>query len=326
MSIKEARAAVAEVISENIKFWGYTNKEVAILSGLHETTIAKLLSGTIDVNLDHSQRLASVFRDWTSTTLIEFYKKKIESLKKDEKYEEMVNFLETTNKFKLVDELSLQETVKHIFPGNSRESFNNFLLNSNVCFSQYKDKALAQLWVALMFNKYASIVPKGEFKKSSGPTVFKNVFDRFFTNESFEIRFVEIQKYLDKNGIFVVNGPFIKNSSIRGVSFNKNHQRYIFLSDMSKREFWWLLSLVHEMLHFYSTLEQEVEICKESERLIKTYITKNNIVNKDFAAFFKKQDSIDWGVNDQEAKDEYFAWLQKNTSQKISFGEVEDLL
>lgn len=326
MSIREARLAVAEVISENIKFCGYTNKEVAILSGLHESTIAKLLSGAIYVNSDHSQRLASVFRDWTDTTLIEFYNKKMKSLKKDEKYEEMANFLETTDKFKLVDELSLQETIKHIFPGNSRESFTNFLLNSNVGFSRYKDKALAQLWVALMFNKYASKAPKGEFKKSSGPTVFKNVFDRFFTNESFGERFVEIQKYLDKNGILVVNGPFIKNSSIRGVSFNKNHQRYIFLSDMNKREFWWFLSLIHEMLHFYSTSEQEFEICQEAEKLIKSYMTKNNIVNEDFTTFFKKQESIDRSAKDQESKDEYFDWLQKNTSQKISFGEVEDLL
>lgn len=326
MSKNNARMAVAEVISENMTYWGYTSKEVAILSGIHESTIAKLLNGQIDVNIDHSERLSTVFKDWTGTTLIDFYNKKIENLEVDDKNDELVKYLESVEKFKLMDELSIRETLRHTWPGRSRIAFNEFLINSNANFSQYKDKALAQLWVALMFNKHSLATPSGDFKKSSYSTIFKNVFDRFFKDGDFNNRFKEIKDYLDKSGIVVENGPFIANSSIRGVSFNKNHNRYIFLSDMGKREFWWLLSLIHELLHFYSQNTDETEIDKEAESLIKNYIAKNNVKHKDFDAFFKKQLETDWDNKSQEAKDEYFAWLRENTTRKINFGDASDLL
>ena len=323
-----AREIIGDIITSHIKESHYSQKEVSLLSGISESKLSKIINGESEISFISSQKLSQVFDDLKDDEdfLFKTYKKLLFLEKSDN---EDLKLLNTFDKFALMDDFSKINILRKNIDGGSFKKFERFILNSSTSFSRYKDDPKGKLWLVLMYKKYKNQANTNSFKKSTKNTVYKKVFEIFFqTNLSIEKRIEAIQAELWKRGLIVKNGPYFKGSLIKGVSFVRKTNRFIFLTDMYKREFRWLISLVHELVHFYENFTNEQVIENYSINIIKDYIAKNNIKHSDFAAFFEIYNQF-YDLKKRKfliSKDEYFNKIHDATKHKIIFGHEDDLI
>ena len=124
---------------------------------------------------------------------------------------------------------------------------------------------------------------------------------------------------LSENGIVLINSPFISGSKIRGATFKKNSSKYIFMSDMNKREYAYIFALGHEIRHINGFTAEDNDILADK---IKNYLEKNNIeheIKKSFELYKSKQ-------NNKKFKKEDWEYLHKNTKLKINFGDQKEFI
>ena len=325
-----AKKIIGEIIKSHIDKHNYSHREISLLSGINEVNLSNLINGKKAISFKQSEKLSKVFDDLKDdeTFLFKMHSK-LNNLESNNEVElEIANSFKDFKllyNFKLLDDFSKINIVRKNIDGASFENFEKFILNSSLSFSKYKDKALAKFWIVLMYKKHKNNSNPNTFKKSSKSTVYKMILDIFFSNLNIDERVLKIKQALWDRGIMVANGPYISKSLVKGVSFKKKNTRFIFLSDMYKREYRWLIFLVHELVHFYENITDEDRIEEHSITIIKSYLKKYIVKHQDFAVFFKFYDS-----NSQtflhDDKNKYFDELYDQTKEKIDFGSPEELL
>ena len=323
-----AKEIIGDIVKSQIEESNYSQKEVSLLSGIDEITLSKIINGKTTITSLNSQKLAKVFDDFKNDEdfLIRTYNK-IKNLETSNM--ENTKLLDGIKEFELMSDFSKINIINKNIEGDSLENFEKFILNSSISYSKYKERPKAKLWLILMYKKYKNIKNQNNFKKSTKKTVYKKVFEIFFDSKiNIEERIERIEKELWNRGIIVKNGPFFKSSTMKGVSFLRRNNRFVFLTDMFKREYRWLISLVHELVHFYENIEDEKEIENYAIDLIKNFIKKNNLNHSDFDYFFKMHEDYYDPIQDKYSinKEKYFKKLKDNTKKKISFGNPDDLI
>ncbi len=323
-----AKEIIGDIIKSQIEESNYSQKEVSLLSGIDEITLSKIINGKTTITSLNSQKLAKVFDDFKDDEdfLIRTYNK-IKNLETSNM--ENTKLLDGIKEFELMSDFSKINIINKNIDGDSLENFEKFILNSSISYSKYKERPKAKLWLILMYKKHKNIKNQNNFKKSTKKTVYKKVFEIFFEpKDNIEERIEKIQKELWNRGIILKNGPFFKSSTMKGVSFVRRNNRFVFLTDMFKREYRWLISLVHELIHFYENIEDEKEIENYAIDLIKNFIKKNNLNHSDFDYFFKMHDDYYDPIKDKYLidKEKYFKKLKDNTKMRISFGNPNDLI
>ena len=308
---------VKNIIKENLKVKNLSQKELAIKANLTPQVISEIVLGKRNPSNETLLKIENAL-DFPEFTLIKIKKnyKKYLQQKNDEGINEIANYLNDINKFKLLARESLIEKAGNIIKADKVANRKKEFLLSSKGFRKFKDKPLAYLWLALLENKYANLKSSGTFKKSSGETIIKKTLDILISKETIDNRIEKLKKHLDKHGIILINAPFIPDSTINGATFKRNTQRFIFMSDMKKREYQYIFGLIHELFHYYN------DDFKHNDKLvakyIKEYLKKYNKTHPELELSFKIF----------EAKDSERDWdfLYKNTKLKIHFGSIEDLL
>ena len=325
-----AKEIISDIIKSHIKHNKYSQAEVSLLSGIDQVTLSRIINGKEEISLVNSKKLARVFDDLKDDELFLFRiysdMKEFETLdERDSKILEGIEEYKGYKNFKLLDKFSKMAIVRKIIDGGSLKKFEKFILKHSISFSKYKDSPKAKLWLVLMYRQNKNLKNVGNFKKSTKKTVYKKVFDIFFKlNVDIHKRIKKIQNELSSRGIIVQNGPYFKGSLVKGVSFIRNTSRFIFLTDMYKREYRWLISLVHELIHFYENLTNENEIENYAILLIKQYIATNEIIDCDFDVFFKAYNNKQNQFLDN--KEDYFEKLRAKTKRNLSFGHPQNLI
>ncbi|NQZ65728.1 MAG: hypothetical protein HRT99_00735 [Mycoplasmatales bacterium] len=118
---------------------------------------------------------------------------------------------------------------------------------------------------------------------------------------------------LEKREIYLINKPFIKKSSIRGVTLKQNGRAFILVNDNGKRECYYTFSILHELVHLFKNIE---------EKEINSFVA--NMVKK-----FKKESKSKSEMNyllETFEQNNHFDLIHKNTKLKINFGNVNNFI
>ena len=323
-----AKEIIGDIVKSQIEESNYSQTEVSLLSGVDQITLSNIINGKIAITLLNSQKLAKVFDDFKDDESFLFTTyNKIKNLENSDK--EDSKMLDGFKRFELMDSLSKINIIKKNIDGGSLKNFEKFVLKSSTSYSKYKDSPRSKLWLILMYKKYKKQNNQNNFKKSTKETVYRKIFKIFFNSKiNIEERIKKIKEELWNRGIILKNGPFFAYSTMKGVSFVRKNDRFIFLTDMYKREYRWLISLIHELIHFYENIEDEKEIEDYAINLIKNFIEKNNINHSDFNYFFKIYKDFYDPKKDKYliSKNKYFEKLHKNTKMRLSFGNPDNLI
>lgn len=310
-----------KTIKENIEYLNLTQTQISLLTGITERHLSEILNGKEEITPESSASLGKLF-GLDPLVLFDMQTKynKLNSKPSDAE-EAIINYTSSLDQYKLTDKLSMRLISDSFFPGKDLNSYKNYLSKSVVGFKKYKDKPLAYLWIALMEHKFGQLKSSGLFKKSSKETVYKNVIQILLSNKPFDIRLEEVKEYLSKSGIILAEGPFIKDSTIHGVSIERGHQKFIFISDMDKREYTFIVSLIHELVHYYENINQDDEraIDNKAYEILSRYMSKYDLEHKDLSVFFE-------AINSDLKEKDLFDHLHANTKKKINFGNVEKVL
>lgn len=306
---------IGKIIKDNIEYRNLTQKEVAILANISEVHLSYILSDKELLTPSTSSALGMVF-GFEPLELFQMQEKKRFLSKPMTKEEQVIlEYSKSMPELRLVERQSLRLLINKFFPTSDLEIYKKYLSTAVVGFKKYKDKPLAYLWIALMEKKYGLTKSTGKFKKSSKSTIYKNVLEILLSNDEFSIRLDKLKEYLSNAGIILAEGPFIPDSTIGGVSLQRGNQRYIFISDMNKREYWFILTLMHELIHYYENFDEnhEDEIDAYAQEIISSFMNKYNFKNKDLEMYLRMV--IDNNLD--------FETLHNKTKSKINFNYVE---
>lgn len=304
---------IISMIKENLEFYNLSQKQASILAGITEKTLSQILNGEQLLSMDSSEKIGKLFGMHASDLYLlqESLNKKVE-ITDQEKV--VINYVQTLKRFENMATPSIQNKIFNIFPGQI-ENYKKYLSSSLVGFKKYLDKPLAYLWIALMESKYSTLKSEGQFKKSSKHSIYKSVLSKLLSDKDFYVKLDEVKKYLSKNGIVLMEGPFIKDSTIHGVSLNRGGQRFIFISDLDKKEYAIIFSILHELVHFYENIDLDEQIDKFVINLLADFISNNKIANKDIELL------ISTDLNLENYHD--YMYEKTKNSKRINFGEVE---
>lgn len=306
---------IINMIKENLEFYNLSQKQASLLAGIAEKTLSQILNGEQLLTVDSSEKIGKLFGMQASDLYLlqESLNKKV-AITDQERV--VINYVQTLKKYEKMATPSVQNEIFNFFPGQI-ENYKKYLSSSLVGFKKYLDKPLAYLWIALMESKYSTLKSEGSFKKSSKQTIYKTVMNHLLSDKDFYLKLEEVKKYLSKNGIVLMEGPFIKDSTIHGVSLNRGGQRFIFISDLDKKEYAIIFSILHELVHFYENIDSDEQIDKFVINLLSEYISNNRIVNKDIELLISTDPNL-------ENYHDYMYEKTKN-SKRINFGEVDAL-
>lgn len=306
---------IINMIKENLDFFNLSQKQASLLAGITEKTLSQILNGEQLLTMDSSEKIGKLFGIHASDLYLlqESLNKRVEI---SEQEKAVIDYVQTLKKFEKMATPSVQNKIFSIFPGKI-ENYKKYLASSLVGFKKYLDKPLAYLWIALMESRYSTLKSEGLFKKSSKQTIYKMVMNHLLSDKDFYLKLEEVKKYLSKNGIVLMEGPFIKDSTIHGVSLNRGGQRFIFISDLDKKEYAIIFSILHELVHFYENIDSDEQIDKFAINLLSEYISNNRIVNKDIELLISTDPNL-------ENYHDYMYEKTKN-SKRINFGEVDAL-
>jgi len=315
---------VKKIIKEQMNYFNYSQADLAIRSNYSQQFISELISGRRKITPESSKRLGQIFglKD-LSLYNIQTRMEEQEALRKDSETEEVLQFLlSNLRDAELLHPLTVRRKIKDIIRSNSLNERKNDLKETVIGFRKYKDKPLAYFWIALMELKFGSKKSTGVFKSSYKDTVIKNAIKIFLKNIEVEQKISQVQSLLDKNGIVLSNGPFLKGSTINGATYKRNKQRHIFMNDFKKREYSYLFTLVHELIHIYNPkVKNENAIDKLAAQYISEVANKNKSKHEILYVMKKFKDTPD------SKRDENF-WneIYKNTKNKIYFGDINNFI
>ena len=145
----------------------------------------------------------------------------------------------------------------------------------------------------------------------------ENVFDKVLSliapDIDFEEKMKAISQYLATKGVYIINKPFLKASSIRGAAIKRNKRAFILMNDNGKRECLYMFTLMHELAHLFTNLEEK-EI--------------NGFLAKKIAKLEKSTKSIKELIYTLETfgDDEQFTLIHDNTTRKVNFGKATDFV
>ena len=242
----------------------------------------------------------------------------------DKGIEDVSNFLLSEHKdAKLLHPLTMRRKVKEIIRANTLVERENDLKETVVGFKKYKNKPLAYFWIAMMEFNYGSKISSGEFKVSYKDTVIKNVIKLFMKNVKVEKKIEETIEFLDKHGIVLSNGPFLKGSTINGACYKRNKQRHIFMNDCRKREYSYLFTLVHELIHLYNPkIKSEKTIDNLTSKYILEVSEKNKKIGNEITYVITKYKN----TSAFKRKEDFWNEIHKNTKLRISFGDISSFI
>ncbi|MGX9357901.1 MULTISPECIES: helix-turn-helix transcriptional regulator [unclassified Mycoplasma] len=101
----------------------------------------------------------------------------------------------------------------------------------------------------------------GVFRKNNFEVVYKRVVKLICAkNLNFKNKIDEIQNYLLTKGIILITMPFIENSDIAAITFQKGARRLIFVSDIFNCEAFIFNYILHELTHCFFVNKNENEI------------------------------------------------------------------
>lgn len=316
---------IGKIIKENLVEMNLSQKELCILIDVSEKHLSRIINNEELISPEISSKLGKIF-GVGDMDIYEYQQNYLEQKREKTKDEKrIIEFFKTTKKFESLADVSFETIYQNYFMSGNVENYKNFLKSNVVGFKKYKDKPLAYLWISLMDRKFGVEIAGGNFKCSTKNTVFKNCLDILVSDIVFDIKEKMIASYLDQNGVILKNGPFIPDSTIYGVSMKRRNQWFIYLSDMGKREHFYINTLLHELIHiYYPSLESESE---KSEREIdlmvaSMYAEFSNKYNKHHKELEKYFDVL---INHHDQEE---AWnkLKESTTKKINFGTYESLL
>ena len=310
-----------KIIKNQIEYFNLSQKELAIKTNLSEQLISEVISEKRKLTLETALKLEKAFY-LRKLSLYEVYLNICENKQKNEDndLETIIKFVEEQDYYKLMAKESIYEEVLSILGTNNLKEKKVQIDKLVKGFYRYKNKSLAYFWISILEKKYAHLISSGSFRKTMKSTVIKGALDIMINDTNVEDRINSLKKFLDKHGIILINAPFIPNSTINGVCFKRNTQRFIFMSDKQKREYSYIFTLIHELLHYYSK-DQE-----ENEELI-NYKTAQNILNY-LNKYQKNHPELELAIrtfNKKTKNGDKWKDLRDKTNKKINFGEVSSL-
>ena len=302
---------IKEIIKENMEYLNLTNKDVSLLTGITTRTIRNILDGKTKPTLENIYKIESALK-LERADLIPYMD--VDGTFVDDKT--LFNKIDKTTNTLYAKETIISK-LRRLVPGGI-DNYKSYLINLSPEFSKYKDKDLAYFWIALNEKKIEGIKPDTILTSNAKKSLISNYLKIMFTNKSFDIRVKNMKDYLFDNGIVLVNSPFINGSSIKGITLKKNGVRYIFMSDMYRKEWSYVFTLGHELMHIAG---QETENNDKLSNMIEKYLEKNNIKHDVLIAIehFKQTKTEKWTDVD-------FKYIYNNTSSRVEFGKEDEFI
>ena len=296
-------------IKDNMEYFNYSNDDLSQIANISQKTIRNILAGKTIPDLNTLTKLEEAFEMQTGDLVML-------QVNIDKKYNKE-NLNETLAKAMdfYIGEYSTNtiiEKVSRIFKGKTPNEYKELMSNTIVGRYQYKDNELANLWIALAMKAIEGKEFENPFYKTR-----ENVFDRVLTLMAPDIKFEEkmkaIGEYLASKGVYIINKPFLQGSSIRGVAIKRNKRAFILMNDNGKRECLYMFTLMHELAHLFTNLEE-----KEINKFIAKKIAKQE----------KSTISIKELIYTLETfgNDEQFTLIHDNTTRKVNFGKATDFV
>jgi len=305
---------IREIISKQIKDKNLKKKDIAILIDVTPEYLSDLLNGKGEFSYEILLKLDKVFGlESNSLFTLMQSSKNYHLVMNNQFYKNICKSLEDNKVFPLLSKESLMMKIDSIFPAEASK-YSEFLNSNNVevNFMKYGDKPLAIFWFALMDRLYGHQKTETRFLKARGDVILTNSLKILFNSKkSFKRRNAELKKYLNDNGIILINSPFIKNSTIHGAAYKKGKQHFIFINDMKKREYSYIFTFVHELMHLYEDHNEDNYLVINK---IKDIMKKENISHPELLKA--------WELMEQEKYDE----LYKETKLRVDFGDYKHFL
>jgi len=316
---------IKNIIREQMKHFNYSQADLATRTNYSPQFISEIISGKRKITPESSQRLGLVF-GLQNLTLYNIQTKKDEQelLINDKGIEEVSNFLLSEHKdAKLLHPLTMRRKIREIIRANTLVERENDLKETVVGFRKFKDKPLAYFWIAMMEFNFGAKVSSGEFKVSYKDTVIKNVIKTFIKDIDVDQKIKEVTEILDKHGIVLSNGPFLKGSTINGAAYKRNKQRHIFMNDCKKRQYSYLFTLVHELIHIYNPkIKRERTIDNLAAQYILDVINKTKNSGNEFTYVINQYEK----TPAHKRKDEFWNTIYQNTKLRIYFGDIANFI
>ncbi|WKX02287.1 helix-turn-helix domain-containing protein [Candidatus Mycoplasma mahonii] len=313
---------IIEILKDSMTYENISQKDLSISTGLSPQLISELLSGKRELQLKPSRKIEMAL-NLPAFSLLKAKISHDEFIKRssDQEMKVIANFLESQRSMALFSKETLINKASEWLGANKVSDKKSEFLKTIVGFKKYKDKPLAYFWLSLLEKKYGNLISVGKFKKSSGPSVLKGILDILINSKDIDDRLKELESFLNNNGIILINAPFIPDSTIHGACFKRKNQRFIFMSDMKKREYSYIFTLVHELCHYYFNFNHSNKNEDDmTANKIREYLKKYNKNHKELELAMTVYEEKN--VNNNEKWDR----LHDNTSLKINFGKINNLL
>ena len=309
---------IGVIVKRHLEHNNYNVSEAAKLIDETQSKLSNIINDKITLEANLSYKLDKLFNLSPGTLMrIRSQLEKREMIKKDSLLNlqfDSVKKILNANK----DDIYTDGTIKNaIYDAYMTipDRYKGYLEKHDANFNSYKDKPLALLWVALMQKKSTTVTSSGKFALSSYDKVVRESLRIMCSKNAQSTKLRLLKQFLDKNGIVLENGPFLSGSTIFGASMKHGSQRYIFLNDGRKREYSYIISLIHEIMHTYNKLK--VDSNTEVVELIKSVMNKYNLSHKDLEFSLETV---------KTSSSEEYDKVHQNTNVKINFGSQEEFI
>ncbi|MBN4089734.1 helix-turn-helix domain-containing protein [Mycoplasma enhydrae] len=142
--------------------------------------------------------------------------------------------------------------------------YDDYLKNNAIADESVYKNPNSKVWIRFCELSIPNLINDkslGIFRKTSFNLVLKKIIKIICQDSlNFKQKILEIKNFLLTKGMILITMPFIENSNIEGIAFQKGARRLIFVSDIYECEAFIFRSILHEVTHCFFVDSSEDEI------------------------------------------------------------------
>lgn len=307
------KTTIGEIIKENKEYFNYSNADISKIANIDIKTVRNIINNKTEPDIKTLSKLEDIFEMHRGDLIT--LQMNINSLKKDIKIDEAAS-----NKLNKIFKTTSYETIKlktiKLLKGMGTNEYKGYLKNNLVGYYKYRENDLANIWIALSLKQITGRSYPNKFYKTDSKSIDSKVIEIMLTDNSFDKKIKDVNDVLTTKGIYLINTPFIKSSTIRGATFKLNNKAFILMNDNGKRECYYIFTLLHELVHLIGAKVNEKDINSLVAKKIRAKLT-NSKISKEMEILMDTYDNV---VVANGAGD-VFDKIRNKTSIKINFGD-----
>ncbi|AZZ65758.1 XRE family transcriptional regulator [Metamycoplasma phocicerebrale] len=195
--------------------------------------------------------------------------------------------LPLASNLKLLKEMPISKklmTMNRFYGVSDLKYYQDYLKENAIADEEVYQNPNSKVWIRfceLSIPESINNKNLGVFRKTSFNLVFRKTIKTICQdNLNFEEKIKELKDYLLTKGMILITMPFIENSNIESIAFQKGARRLIFVSDIFECEAFIFRSILHEITHCFFIKSNENQIDEIYSKAYREFKSKTKIKYK----------------------------------------------